>query len=89
MTEAYNDALQEQQKKHMWETLADEAKSMSSAEYATIVADIAGIFDPTPISDGAGLLLSLVFCQIDFEECRGRPACLPIILNLGIIRYLG
>ncbi|MDY6993306.1 MAG: hypothetical protein SVR94_11995, partial [Pseudomonadota bacterium] len=27
--------------------------------------------------------------QIDFEECRGRPACLPIILNLGIIRYLG
>lgn len=79
MTEAYNDALQEQQKKHMWETLADEAKSMSSAEYATIVADIAGIFDPTPISDGAGLLLSL-----------GQGDFLGAALSLGsFIPYAG
>lgn len=60
MTDAYNDALQEQVKKNIWDTLAMEAKSMSPVEYATIAADLAGIFDPTPISDAVGGSLSLV-----------------------------
>lgn len=64
MTDAYNDALQEQAKRNIWDTLATEAKSMSKLEYATIAADIAGIFDPTPISDAVGGMLSLV--QGDF-----------------------
>lgn len=79
MTEAYNDARQEQQKKNMWEILANETKNMSPTEYATIVADLAGIFDPTPISDSAGLLLSL-----------GQGDFLGAALSLGsFIPYAG
>lgn len=64
MSEAYQDALAEQAKKNVWDTLADEAKSMSKMEYASIAADVAGLFDPTPISDAVGGLLSLA--QGDF-----------------------
>jgi hypothetical protein len=59
VSDAYNDALQEQAKKNVWDTLADEAKGMSGVEYASLVADIAGIFDPTPASDVVGGVLSL------------------------------
>jgi len=59
MTDAYNDALQEQAKKTMWDTLAQEAKGMSKMEYASLAADVAGIFDPTPCSDAVGGVLSL------------------------------
>ena len=59
MAEAYSDALKEQQKKNVWDTLASEATSMTPAQYATVTADIAGIFDPTPVSDAVGGILSL------------------------------
>lgn len=59
MTEAYNDALNEQAKKNMWDTLAEEAKGMSKLEYASLAADLAGIFDPTPVSDVVGGVLSI------------------------------
>lgn len=59
MTDAYADALEEQAKKNMWDTLAAEAKNMSPLEYSTLVADVAGTFDPTPISDTVGAGLSL------------------------------
>ncbi len=58
MTDTYNNALSEQLRKNVWDTLEREAKSMSPLDYASTVADISGIFDPTPISDGAGFLLS-------------------------------
>jgi len=59
MTDAYQDALQEQAKKSLWDTLAQEAKGMSKLEVASLTADVAGIFDPTPACDVAGGLLSL------------------------------
>jgi len=59
MTEAYNDALKEQLESNIWSNLKKEATSMSKVEYATISADIVGIFDPTPVSDGVGAVLSL------------------------------
>jgi len=60
MTDTYNDALKDQLGKNVWDQLASEAKSMSKLEYATVTADIAGIFDPTPASDGAALVLSAI-----------------------------
>jgi len=58
MTDTYNDALSEQLRKNVWDTLQSEAKNMSPLDYASTVADITGVFDPTPLSDGAGFLLS-------------------------------
>lgn len=59
MTEAYGDALGEQLEKSVFDTLAEEAASMTPGEYATTLADVVGIFDPTPTSDGIGAVLSL------------------------------
>lgn len=59
MTEQYNKALNDQLEANIWDTLKQEATSLKPAEYAQLTADIAGIFDPTPISDTAGLGLSL------------------------------
>ncbi len=58
MTDTYNDALSEQLRKNVWDTLESEAKSMSPLDVATTMTDITGIFDPTPISDGVGFFLS-------------------------------
>ena len=58
MTDTYHDALSEQLRKNVWDTLQHEAKQLSPVDYASVVTDITGIFDPTPISDGAGFLLS-------------------------------
>lgn len=59
MSDAYNDALAEQTKKNVWDRLKSEAAGMTPTEYASVVADVAGIFDPTPISDGVGLVLAV------------------------------
>jgi hypothetical protein len=79
MTDAYNDALSEQLEKNVWDRLKSEAANMSPVEYASVTADIAGIFDPTPISDGAGLVLSAV--QLD---------ALGVLLSAGsMVPYAG
>jgi hypothetical protein len=59
MTEAYGDALAEQAEQNVWSRLADEAKNMPAVDKATLAADIAGIFDPTPASDSVGFVLSV------------------------------
>jgi hypothetical protein len=59
MTEAYNDALKGQLEQNIWTTLKNEAKSMNKLDYASLTADIVGIFDPTPASDTIGALLSV------------------------------
>lgn len=79
MTEAYNDALKDELESGVWDTLKNEATSMSGVQYATLTADIVGIFDPTPISDGVGTVLSLA--QGDF-----LGAGLSIA---GMIPYIG
>ncbi|MEM6483571.1 MAG: hypothetical protein AAF662_01110 [Pseudomonadota bacterium] len=79
MTEAYNDALAEQAEQNVWSTLADEASGMSTLEYTTLTADIVGIFDPTPISDGVGTVLSVA--QGDFFGAG--------LSLLGMIPYVG
>ena len=79
MTDAYNDALSEQLKKNVWDRLKSEAANMSPIEYASVTADIAGIFDPTPTSDAAGLVLSAV--QLD---------ALGVLLSVGsMVPYAG
>ena len=88
MTEAYGEALQEQAEKNVWDTLADEARNMSSLDYATTVADIAGIFDPTPISDGAGTILSLA--GGDFLGAGlSLVGMIPYVGDLGKIAKIG
>jgi len=63
----------------MWDTLKSEASNMSKLEYATITADIAGIFDPSPVSDGVGFVLS-----------AAQGDALGALLSLGsMIPYLG
>ena len=79
MTEAYNDALSEQLKKNVWDELAAEAANMSKLEYATLTADIVGIFDPTPASDAVGLILS-----------AAQGDALGALLSLGsMVPYIG
>jgi hypothetical protein len=79
MTEKYNEALSEQVKKNVWESVKDSAANMSTAERAELVADVAGIFDPTPISDAAGLGLALV-----------RGDGMGALMSLGsMVPYLG
>jgi hypothetical protein len=59
MTDTYNDALRQQARENIWTTLRQEAANMSAMDRAGLIADVAGIFDPTPISDGVGGVLSL------------------------------
>jgi hypothetical protein len=59
MTDKYNDALGEQLKENIFDQLASEAKNLSPAAKATLFADVAGIFDPTPACDTVGGVLSL------------------------------
>ncbi len=79
MTEAYNDALKETLESNVWTTIKQEAASMSKLDYAQLSADIAGIFDPTPLSDGAGAVLS---------AARGDILGVGLSL-LGMIPYVG
>lgn len=58
MTDTYNDLLSEELGNSAWDMLKKEATSMTPTQYATTAADIAGIFDPTPCSDAAALVLS-------------------------------
>ena len=79
MTDTYNDALSEQLRKNVWDTLQNEAKNMSPLDYATTVTDITGVFDPTPVSDAAGFVLS-----------AAQGDALGAALSLGsIIPYAG
>jgi hypothetical protein len=59
MSEAYGDALSEQARQNVWQTLKQEARNMSPSDAVGLTADVAGIFDPTPISDGVGGVISL------------------------------
>lgn len=88
MTEAYNDALSEQLEKNIWDELAEEASSMTPGEYATTAADIVGIFDPTPVSDAVGGLLSLV--RGDFLGAGlSVVGMVPYVGDLGKIGKIG
>ena len=79
MTEAYNDALSDTLQGNIWTTMKREAASMSPADYAQLTTDVAGIFDPTPISDGVGTLISV-----------GRGDWLGAGLSLvGMVPYVG
>ena len=58
MTDTYNNALNEQLKKNVWDKFKQETQNMSKMDKATTAADIIGIFDPTPVSDIVGGTLS-------------------------------
>jgi hypothetical protein len=88
MTEAYNDALTEQAKQGVWATLKEEAINLPAIEKASLVADVAGIFDPTPISDGVGGVLSLA--QGDFLGAGlSVVGMIPYVGDLGKIAKIG
>lgn len=79
MTEKYNEALGEQVKQNVWQSVKESAANMSAAERAELVADVAGIFDPTPLSDAAGLGLALI-----------RGDGMGALMSLGsMVPYLG
>ncbi|TFI58721.1 hypothetical protein E2493_08820 [Sphingomonas parva] len=88
MTEAYHDALNEQAKQSIWATLRQEAANLPAAEKASLIADVAGIFDPTPISDGVGGVLSLI--QGDFLGAGlSVVGMVPYVGDLGKIAKIG
>lgn len=60
MTDKFNEAMGEQLKKNVWDRTVEAASQMSALDRASLVADVAGIFDPTPASDFAGLAIALV-----------------------------
>lgn len=79
MTEKYNEALNEQLKKNVWERTREAASNMSPLDRAELIADVAGIFDPTPVSDGAGLAIALI-----------KGDALGAVMSLGsMVPYLG
>ena len=58
MTAEYNSALKQQAESNVWRTLKDEVVNMPNVQKVQVVADIAGIFDPTPTSDAIGAVAS-------------------------------
>lgn len=79
MTEAYNNALREQAEGNVWRTMREEAANMSGLQRTQLVADIAGIFDPTPVSDAVGAVTSAL---------QGDALGVGFSL-LGMIPYVG
>ena len=59
MTDKFNDALGEQLKKNVWDRTMEAASNMSALDKADLITSVTGIFDPTPVSDGAGLLIAI------------------------------
>ncbi|MEP6501809.1 MAG: hypothetical protein ABJD97_00635 [Betaproteobacteria bacterium] len=79
MTDKYNEALGEQLKKNVWDRTAEAAANMSALDKADLITSVTGIFDPTPVSDGAGMAIALV---------QGDP--LGIALSaVSLVPYLG
>ena len=60
VTDRYNEALGEELRKNVWQRTREAAEAMPPLDRAELVADVAGIFDPTPVSDGAGLAIALM-----------------------------
>ena len=60
MTEKYDSALSEQRRSTMWKRTQEAVAKLSPVAGAGLVADVTGIFDPTPASDTVELALSLV-----------------------------
>lgn len=79
VTEAYNDALKDTLESNIWATMKREATTMSPGEYAQLSADVVGIFDPTPVSDGIGAVISVA---------RGDILGAGLSL-LGMVPYVG
>jgi len=59
MSQEYSKALEAPFKSSIKNQMIDYVKKMPGLDKANAIADIAGIFDPTPISDGVGTALSL------------------------------
>ncbi|MBL8472113.1 MAG: hypothetical protein KF778_05670 [Rhodocyclaceae bacterium] len=64
MSDTYQSALQEQLKKNLLDRVREAAANMSPLEQAGLFADVAGIVDPTPVSDVAGAAIAIA--QGDF-----------------------
>jgi hypothetical protein len=58
VTAEYNKALKEEAEGNVWRTLQSEVANMPNIQRVQVVADIAGIFDPTPTSDAIGAVAS-------------------------------
>ena len=59
MSEKYAEALGEQLKKNVYDRAVEAAAAMTPLDRAGLLADVAGIVDPTPVSDTAGALISI------------------------------
>jgi len=59
VTDKYNEALGEELKKNVWDRTMEAAANMSPLDKADLITSVTGIFDPTPVSDGAGLAIAL------------------------------
>jgi hypothetical protein len=59
VTDSYNQALNEQLKSNIWQRTQEAVTNMSAVEKTGLVADVAGIFDPTPVSDTVGLAVAI------------------------------
>jgi hypothetical protein len=60
MSQAYNDALKEQLRQNVANSVKAESKGLDPLQQATLAADVAGFFDPTPTCDLIGMSLSLI-----------------------------
>lgn len=88
MSEEYSKALADQGKQSVWSTLREEAANLPAVEKASLVADVAGIFDPTPVSDGVGTVLSAA--QGDFLGAGlSILGMVPYVGDLGKIAKIG
>ncbi len=79
VTDKYNEALGESLKKNVWDRTMEAAANMSPLDKADLITSVTGIFDPTPVSDGAGLAIALA---------NGDPLG-AALSGVSLVPYLG
>lgn len=85
MSQAYNDALREQLRENLVEQVKKEALNMPPLQRATLVADVAGFFDPTPTCDLIGMSLSLIQGDLWGAGASAAGAALPYLGDIAKI----
>jgi len=85
MSQAYHDALKEQLRKNVETSAKAEARGLSGLEQATLVADVAGFFDPTPTCDLIGMSLSLIQGDLWGAGASALGAAVPYLGDIAKI----
>jgi hypothetical protein len=85
MSQAYNDALKEQLRKNVADSVKVEARGLDALEQATLAADVLGFLDPTPTCDLIGMSLSLLKGDLWGAGASALGAAVPYLGDMAKI----